>query len=109
MESAILASPEHFGERGGGRIRGFLAALYQDVLGRPVDAAAMALFGAQLGTGATLASIALQVLNSPAARQHWIIALIAKYLHHASPRFVLYDGQDQVTASIIGSDEYCRQ
>ena len=69
----------------------------------------MALFGAQLGTGATLASIALQVLNSPAARQHWIIALIAKYLHHASPRFVLYDGQDQVTASIIGSDEYCRQ
>src|SRR5262249_20952353 len=39
VESAIVGSPEYLQNRGGGSNDGFLAALYQDALNRPIDPA----------------------------------------------------------------------
>src|SRR5262245_12161852 len=44
MEAGLAGSPEYFQNRGGGTNAGFLAALYQDALGRTIDAGGQAAF-----------------------------------------------------------------
>ncbi|HLJ74653.1 MAG TPA: DUF4214 domain-containing protein [Thermoanaerobaculia bacterium] len=107
--SAILGSAEYFSQRGLGTNAGFVAALYQDVLGRSPDPQATTLFMQQIGAGTSRAVIAQQVLGSFEARQRWINAVYAKYLHRAAAGAVPPGGRDQVVAFIIASDEYCRQ
>ena len=107
IEALILASPEYFTRRGGGTNPGFIAALYQDVLGRVADPQGSALFVGQLGAGASRTTIAQQVLSSPEARQRAINAAYMKYLHHGAPGSALGFGYDQIVETIIGSDEYC--
>jgi len=109
VEAGILGSAEYFAQRGGGTNSGFLAALYQDVLGRPADPPAIALWMQQLASGASRSAIAQQVSSSAEARQRWVNALYNRYLHHGPTGAVPPGGQDQVAAAIIGSDEYCRQ
>src|SRR5262249_24372841 len=43
--AGVLGSPESLGARGGGTDAGFLAALYRDALGRPLDPAGQAGWG----------------------------------------------------------------
>ena len=109
VESLILGSNEYFKERGGGTNPGFIAALYQDLLGRAADPQAIAMFTQQLGAGSSRATIAQQILTAPEARQRQISALYSRYLHHAASGPPLPGGQEQVAAAIIGSEEYCRQ
>jgi Domain of unknown function (DUF4214) len=108
VAAIVLGSPEYYFSRGGGTRNGFVAALYQDVLGTYPDQGAVAYFTQELAGGATRAAVAQQVETSPAARQRWLVALYAKYLHHAPSGAAPFGGREQVISQIIGSDEYCR-
>lgn len=109
VRGSVLGSVEYFNERGGGKNPNFITALFQDVLGRVADPAALSMFTQQLTAGAQRTSIAQQVLASQEARQHWINALYMRYLHHGGSASGLSGSEDQVLAIIIGSDEYCHQ
>lgn len=109
VQSSMLSSAEYFSRRAGGTNAGFISALYQDILGRAADPQAVSLFAQQLASGGSRSAIAQQILTSPEARQRWINALYAKYVHRGATRTPVSGGQDQVVAAIIGSDEYCRQ
>jgi uncharacterized protein DUF4214 len=109
VESLIMGSPEYFAERAHGTNPGFVAALYQDLLGRPADPQGVAMFTQQLSAGSSRASLAQQILTSPEARQRRINALYNRYLHRAASGAPFPGGLDQVAAAIIGSEEYCRQ
>ena len=52
VQAAIMGSAE-FANRSDGSDSGFVGALYQDLLNRPVDAAGLATFTGQLATGTT--------------------------------------------------------
>ena len=109
VRTAILASAEYFNARGGATNAGFVAALYQDVLGRSADSQGAAGFIQQLQTGAQRSAIAHYFVTSPEARARWMNALYNTLLHHAAPGGGAGGGEDQVTVSIIASEEYCRR
>jgi hypothetical protein len=109
VDATIVASPEYYNSRGGGTNAGFVSAMYQDVLGRPADPPAFAMFTQQLGSGSSRAQVAQQVLASNEAHQRRINALYNRYLHHPASGPVPGGSLDQVAASIIGSEEYCRR
>jgi PKD repeat protein len=63
--AALLAgSGEYFTVRGGGTNDGFLTALYQDTLGRAVDAAGRAAWDQALATGTTRQQVAAAIFAS---------------------------------------------
>jgi hypothetical protein len=72
LAAAIAGSPEYFQNRGGGTNSGFLAAFYQDALGRPIDSSGAASWGAQLSEGASRTQVAFDILNSDEYRQHLV-------------------------------------
>src|SRR5207244_3287370 len=51
LRAILLSSDEYYTGRGHGTDAGYLAALYQDVLGRPVDASGLATYLHMLGGG----------------------------------------------------------
>jgi uncharacterized protein (TIGR03118 family) len=115
MEAGLIGSPEYFQVRGGGTNNGFLAALYQDVLNRGIDAGGQAAFGTALANGATTAQIATSVLSSPEGLQGVVDGFYRSFLGHPADRagqggFVnaMQQGttDQQVVASIAGSDEF---
>ena len=69
IRAAILASDEYF-QRAGGTERGFLEALYHDVLGRGIDVTGAANWRYALGSGTTRQELAGDVLASPEALRH---------------------------------------
>jgi hypothetical protein len=64
LAAAIAGSAEYFQNRGGGTNSGFLAALYQDSLGRPIDSVGAGYFGAALAAGVSRVQVAASVLSS---------------------------------------------
>jgi Domain of unknown function (DUF4214)/RTX calcium-binding nonapeptide repeat (4 copies) len=115
MQAGVLGSPEYFQVRGGGTNAGFLAALYQDALGRGLDASGQAAFGAALANGATPGQVAAVVLNSPEGRQDAVQGFYRQLLGRPADAaglngFVnaLQQGatDQQVLAAIDGSDEF---
>src|SRR5262249_21780616 len=64
MEASIAGSAEFFQTQGGGTNAGFLTALFQDALGRAVDAGGQNFFTQQLAGGATRAQVASAVFAS---------------------------------------------
>jgi hypothetical protein len=83
LESSLLASPEFF-QRAGGTNAGFLNALYQSVLGRPIDATAAIHFGGMLSLGIARDVVANQVLTSPEAIQRIVEAYYESFLDRAA-------------------------
>jgi len=67
VEGGFLGSPEYF-QKAGGTNTGFLTALYQDVLDRPVDQVGAAAWGALLQSGVSRLAIALTVEASAEAK-----------------------------------------
>ena len=78
VKAVMYGTTAFYTEQGGGTDLGFLEALYQDALGRPLDAAGESFYEAQLSAGATSSItisdssadpvrewVALQVLTSP--------------------------------------------
>jgi hypothetical protein len=65
LKISFLGSPEYFQVRGGGTNDGWLAALYNDLLGRAPDPSGLQHFGQQLAQGVSRDSIALSIYLSP--------------------------------------------
>lgn len=115
IAATILGSPEYFSTRGGNTNAGFVAALYQDLLGRPPSAAEQAQLNAAFGNGATPAHVALQVLHSTEFRTRQIRSWFQAYLDRAPTdaelaaylaQFAAGATDEQLQASILGSQEY---
>ena len=96
----------------------FISEVYSDLLHRPVDAAGLAYWTAQLGAGASRAQVVAGVENTDEYRQVEVDTLFETYLHrHADAGALAADGKflaqgggdEQLAAVIIGSDEYFMQ
>jgi uncharacterized protein DUF4214/List-Bact-rpt repeat protein len=113
--AAILGSAEYFATRGGGTNAGFIAALYQDLLGRPPSAAEQAQWDAAFGAGASRQDAAMQVLKSTEFRTRLIKGWFQAYLGRAPTdvelnfylgRFAAGDTDEMIQAAILGSSEF---
>ncbi len=116
----IVSSPEYFQVRGGGTNSGWLAALYQDALGRAIDSGGATTWGNLLSGGGTLSQVATAILTSPEYRTHIVDVFYQDYLRrHADPAgssgwvSVLNQGPQNgiepdslVIAGLVGSGEY---
>jgi hypothetical protein len=67
VKAGFHGSPEYVQRRGQGIIQGFLIALYQDVLHRPLELGGLAAWDAALAAGRTTRDVGLAVLKSPEA------------------------------------------
>jgi len=115
LRSFVLGSPEYLSTQGGGTVHGFLNGLYQDVLGRPLDSAAEAVFTQALANGQSRTDVALAVLGSSEGRQGLVAALYTRLLHRAASPADLQLGagllangatDEDLTAELVGSQEY---
>jgi uncharacterized protein (TIGR03118 family) len=115
VEEMLTASPEYFQSRGGGTNDGFLTALYQDALQRPVDSTGQNVFGQLLNNGGTRAQVATAIFTSDEFRQDLVQSFYQRFLRRAADSgglntFVslLRQGMrdEQVLAAIVGSEEY---
>jgi hypothetical protein len=61
---AVIAGGNEFYQKAGGTVPTFLAALYQDFLGRSIDAGGQAYFTSLLKAGASTTSVAFSVVTS---------------------------------------------
>lgn len=112
--ASILGSAEYTQSRGGGTNAGWLAALYQDVFGRPIDVLGQTTFNLALARGASRAEVALTVLSSAEARHDLVLGYYRTLLRRdADPAglshfetILLSQSELLVAAIIIGSDEY---
>jgi hypothetical protein len=83
--AALLAgSAEYYQARGGGSDAGFLAALYQDGLGRPADAPGQAAFQAALAGGWSRGQVAAALFTSTEYREQLVQADYQRFLLRAA-------------------------
>lgn len=116
VQSAILASPEYYQNRGNGTNDGFLSAMFADVLGRPVDPAGQTHFGVLfLLGGVQRSALANLVVQSPEAQADFVEGLYQHFLRRsADTNGVQYwvaitangTSPEEILAGIAGSDEY---
>jgi hypothetical protein len=113
LEADFLGSPE-FLTRHGATANGFLSGVYQDVLGRAVDPAGAATWGAMLANGGTPIQVALDIVDSAEAEQLAVESFYEKYLHRPADsaglagwlNFLETGGNEEaVLAGILGSQE----
>ncbi len=114
VQAAIIGSAE-FANRSGGSASGFVSALYQDLLNRPVDPAGLATFTGQLAGGATRTAVAAELLNSAEYRSDLINSYYEAYLGRPADsgglatflsQFAQGAGNDAVQADLLGSGEF---
>jgi hypothetical protein len=112
--AALIGSGEYFQKKGGTN-SAFLAAAYQDILGRPVDSTGMAAFLPQLNAGVSTTTIAMDLLSSGEYRNRLVDQLYVKYLgRHADPTGLgIFTAQlaaggtdESVISGLISSGEY---
>jgi photosystem II stability/assembly factor-like uncharacterized protein len=84
LEANLLGSPTYFAGPGGGTNMGFLSAVYQTVLGRPLDAVGGMIFGNELASGTPPAAVALSILQSQESEILQINDLYQTLLHRAA-------------------------
>ena len=116
----IVSSPEYFGGKGKGNNTSWLAAVFQDALGRAPDVGATAFFGGQLSGGASLATVAGEIFGSPEYENRTVDILFQDFLRrHADAAglgfFVGFYGQgvvggfdpdSRIIAALLASNEY---
>jgi hypothetical protein len=114
LAAILIGSPEYFANRGHSDNDGFLDALYQDVLDRPVDGGARTYFDRLLNGGAPRSQIAAILLGSDEYRQLLVQSYYQDFFNHPTTdgstsfwlTFMRQGGRDeQVVAAIVGSDE----
>ncbi len=117
LEAALLGSSEYFTARGGGTNTSFLAALYQDILNRPIDAAGTQTWTQALANGMARSAVAAQILSSTEAEQAVVQNLYSRFLHRSADTtglngFVasLQQGSspEQIIVSLTVSQEYAQ-
>ncbi len=118
LAAIIAGSPEYYQTKGGGTNNGFLSALYQDLLGRPIDPVGEALCTQALAAGYSRQQIADALCFSPEYDHQLVNQLFQQFLHHpAAPLgqdlFTNLMGQgttyEQVIITILASPEYFSQ
>jgi subtilisin-like proprotein convertase family protein len=112
--AAIVGSAEYFAAHGG-TTNGFLEALFNDLLGRPIDPLGRTTLGQALASDSTRAQVAGTVLTSREYRVRLVQGYYERFLHRAADNTatdtlvnLLQNGgtDEQVIAAIVGSDEY---
>jgi hypothetical protein len=86
LEAQFLSSDEYFISRGSGTVNGYLQALYQDVLNRPIDSVGLQLATTALSANNTVASrtnLASVVINNQEGDIVTIDHLYREFLHRA--------------------------
>jgi hypothetical protein len=121
LEADILSSDEYFMTRGGGTNVGWLTAVYQDVLGQPLDAASQQTYTQALASGMSRLQVAQAIISSPQGLMVQVATLYNKFLHRmfdpagmdAYLSYMQGTGNsghpvniEWVTAAILGSTEY---
>lgn len=115
VQSAILGSNEYFQIRAGGTVTGFLDSIYQNLLGRSVDAAGRQTFTAALASGVTRSQVANEILHSPEQQRRQLGALYDRVLRRSAdgPSLDYWSATLQrgvseadVFAAILSSEEY---
>jgi hypothetical protein len=117
VSAFILGSPEYFQNRAGGSNQGFLEALYQDVLNRPIDPGALAFGLANLAQGGDRTAFALFVLQSREANRVLVQSTYEAILNRqADPGGLAFFTQalqtgatyEQLVAVLMASQEYAQ-
>ncbi|HEX7377602.1 MAG TPA: TIGR03118 family protein [Pirellulales bacterium] len=115
LSAIVIGSAEYYNVRGGGANDGFLDALFEDVLHRPIDPGARSFFAGQLGSGVSDAQVAAEVLGSDEYSRDLVnsfyLALLDRPADSGGLNFFAnqleHGGSDgQVIAIIAASDEY---
>lgn len=116
VAASLTGSLEYFRGHGGNSNTGFPSALYEDALGRAIDANALAAQSAALNTGMfSFKQLAQFVLTSTEYSNVFVSNSYQTFLHRsADPAGLAFFVQamrsgmtdDQVIAVLIGSDEY---
>jgi hypothetical protein len=115
VEALIVGSDEYFQTRAGATTAGFLAALYQDGLGRAPDATGAAAFTPALAGGAGRVQVAAAVFASTEYRQDLVSASYRDFLQRPADEsglagFVAALGQGaedaDILTAILSSPEY---
>jgi hypothetical protein len=114
IQAAIVGSAE-FANRSKGLDDGIVAALYQDLLNRPVDTAGLATFTGQLASGTTRSAVAEELLTSDEYRSDLIASYFHAYLDRPADggadttflsQFAQGASDDDVQAALLGSAEF---
>lgn len=115
IRAIILGSDEFFTRVGGGTTDGFLAALYNEVLGRAIDSVGAAFWSAGLDSGLTREAVATAILSSPEEARRTVDGWYDTYLGRDADAgglsaftTALLDGiaEADLLAMILGSEEY---
>jgi PKD repeat protein len=115
VQTQLLGSDEFFSSQGGGTDTGFLNALYQDVLNRPIDSGGTQVWDQALMNGMSRPAVATAVLASQESDTDEVQALYQKFLKRAADQtglntFVaaLQQGtsNEVVSSEIVASAEY---
>jgi hypothetical protein len=115
LRAQILASNEYFANQAGGTNSGFLTALYQDLLGRPVDPVGSMVFGTALANGAPRSQIVQTILLSQETEQDLVKGYYTRFLERLADTgglsfftAELQQGipENSVAAAILASDEF---
>jgi hypothetical protein len=115
LAATIMGSDEFFELQGGSTNNGFLAAVYQDALNRPIDAAGQASWLDALANHATREEVAFAIVNSLEYRQDLVQSYYTQFLNRQADTAGLNDWVQQLTqgardeyviAQILGSTEY---
>jgi hypothetical protein len=115
VEAAILSSTEYLRKRGGGSTAGFLAAVYQDVLGRPIDSAGAAAWSQQMQHGMTRNQVAAAILGAREALHDRVQSWYSLYLHRSADSGGLSafteelqqgSSDEQIILALVSSQEY---
>ena len=115
LASLVAGSREYYNNRGGGTNDGFLTALYEDALSRPVDSGARHYFDSLLAGGVTPSQVAATVLASDEYLGDLVAGVYLDLLERpvdagaetfwiSQLRHGLRD--EQVIAAVCASDEY---
>jgi len=115
VEASILGSVEFYDGPGGGTNSGFVAAMYQALLGRAPTAAEQGQFDTLFGNGLTREAAALAILHSTEYRTRLIQGYYQSFLGRPPTvaelsfllgRMAAGDTDEQIAADILGSNEY---
>jgi uncharacterized protein (TIGR03118 family) len=115
VEAILASSAEYFQNHGGGSNGGFLNGLFQDTLGRPIDAASQASLSQSLAGGSSRHDVAAFVLGTTEFQQDTVQAFYQQFLKraaeaaglaHFTASLAAQGGfDDTVIAAIASSDE----
>jgi hypothetical protein len=116
LKALLYGSPEYL-QKAGGTTHGFLAALFPDVTGQPLDGATEGLLDGLLAAGVSRTALALTLLQTPTASQRQVSRFFSTFLGrlpnaaevNAHAGLVQAGAADLDLALILASDEFFHQ